>query len=74
MITVEKIFNDFGGPTKLGRAIGVAPSTASEMKRRASIPVDYWPKLVAAAPDHGVEGLTNDKLVEAHTADQRVPS
>lgn len=67
MLTVQKIFEDFGGPTKLGRAIGVAPSTASEMKRRASIPVDYWPRLVAAAQECGVQGLTYERLVEVHT-------
>jgi len=70
MLTIQKIFSDFGGPTKLGRAIGVAPSTASEMKRRASIPVDYWPKLVSAAPSCGVTGLTYEKLVQVHTGQQ----
>jgi hypothetical protein len=73
MDTVDDVFAEFGGPTALGRAIGVKPSTASEMKRRQSIPIDYWQKLTEAARERGLEDLTYEKLVSIHT-DQRVPS
>lgn len=49
MKTVSDIFEALGGNAAVGRALGVNPSTASEMKRRESIPVEYWPLLVEAA-------------------------
>lgn len=49
MRTVSDIFDAFGGNAAIGRVLGVNPSTASEMKRRESIPVEYWPMLVEAA-------------------------
>jgi len=69
MDTVNDVFREFGGPTALGRAIGVNPSTASEMRRRASIPVDYWPKLIEAARQRGID-LDSDSLVRIHTGEQ----
>lgn len=73
MDTVNDVFREFGGPTALGRAIGVNPSTASEMRRRRSIPVDYWPRLVAAAHERGIDGLDYKTLVEMHAPEQAVP-
>lgn len=75
MNTVDEVFVKFGGPTALGRAIGVKPSAASEMRRRSSIPVSYWKQLVEAALERGIEGLTYDRLVSIHTAQgERVAS
>ena len=45
----------------MARVLDVGISTASEMKRRKSIPVKYWPKLVDAG-----EGITYEQLVAAH--------
>lgn len=67
MDTVEAVFKKFGGPAAFSRAIGIKPSAASEMKRRASIPVEYWQKLVAAAKERGVHELTYEKLVKLHS-------
>jgi hypothetical protein len=72
MNTVDDVFSGFGGPTAFGRAIGVKPSAASEMKRRASIPVVYWEKLVEAARQRGIQ-ISYDRLVSIHT-NQRVAS
>jgi hypothetical protein len=66
MRDVPAIIEDLGGPTAFGRAIGVEPSTASEMKRRKSIPVRYWPSVLGAAREQGKE-LTSDDLMAAHT-------
>lgn len=65
MRDVPAIIEDFGGPTAFGRAIGVETSTASEMKRRKSIPVRYWPTLIAAAGEIG-KAVTSDDLMAAH--------
>lgn len=66
MNTVDDVFDKFGGPTALARAIGIKVSAASEMRRRASIPVTYWRDLVAVAKQHGLP-LTIDRLVSMHT-------
>lgn len=68
MRTVSDLIDRFGGNTKFAAVIGKNPSTASEMKRRGSIPVEYWPAIVRAAPDFGIDGITADRLVELHTA------
>lgn len=62
MEKVSDIFDVFGGNASVGRIIGVAPSTASEMKRRESIPVEYWPKLVTGARQIGREDISLEKL------------
>ena len=67
MTSVSSIFQNLGGPTKVARILDVGFSTASEMRRRGSIPVKYWPKLVAACEAEGVDGITYERLVEMHS-------
>lgn len=77
METVRDIIRAFGGNTAVGKIIGKGPSTVSEMARRGSIGVEYWPALVAASKDAEIAQrdnrapfeLTNDILVDAHTRD-----
>lgn len=64
-LTVPIIVDAFGGPTAFGRVIGVRTSTASEMKRRGVIPVQYWPKVVSHDPIDR-ERFTYEDLVEVH--------
>jgi hypothetical protein len=66
MQTISDIFDAFGGPSAVSRALGVNPSTASEMKRRRSIPVAYWPRLIEAAHERNIDGITYEVLVNAH--------
>jgi len=66
MNTVDDVFVGFGGTSAFAGALGLNLSTASEMRRRSSIPVRYWPKLVDAARERGVDGITNDELVKIH--------
>lgn len=74
MKNVGDIFQALGGLTAVARIINKGPSTVSEMKRRNSVAVDYWPTLVAAANDAAIAArdkrdafvLTNDMLVDAH--------
>jgi hypothetical protein len=66
MQTISDIFDAFGGPSAVSRALAVNPSTASEMKRRRSIPVAYWPRLIEAAGERGIAGITYEVLVNAH--------
>lgn len=69
MNTVTDIFHEIGGPTKFARALGLKPSAASEMKRRNSIPVPYWPDLIVAMKEKG-KPLTYEQLVQAHQRQQ----
>lgn len=62
MQNVDDIFEAFGGNAAVARVLKVGPSTASEMKRRESIPVEYWPALVDEAkridrPDVTLEAI-----------------
>ena len=66
MNTVTNLFEQLGGPTKVARILGVGFTTASEMKRRGSIPVKYWPKLVEACRADGVDSVTYERLVSMH--------
>jgi hypothetical protein len=74
MQNVGEIIDALGGSTAVARIIGKGPSTVSEMKRRGSVPVEYWPALVAAASNDLLAdrdkrqpfSLTNDMLVGAH--------
>lgn len=65
-LAVSNIINAFGGTSAFARAIGVGQSTASEMKRRGSIPAEYWVLLVRAADDVGVVNVTFENLARIH--------
>lgn len=60
----DDIFKAFSKVANVARALRVKQSTASEMKRRKSIPVEYWPALVEAAAEIGRADITLEKLVE----------
>ncbi|OAH18023.1 hypothetical protein AX289_29965 [Methylorubrum populi] len=66
METVADIFAALGGPSAVARILGVRQSTASEMKRRNSIPPEYWVRLVGAAQAQGVDGLSFERLAIVH--------
>jgi hypothetical protein len=68
MKSVEEIFVALGGTGAVARLLEVGHSTASEMRRRGSIPVRYWPRLVAVAVEREIEGISNDSLVGIHTS------
>lgn len=65
MKCVSEIFDEIGGSGQMARALDVKPSAASEMKRRGSIPVRYWPQLVEACRARGVD-VTYEQLVNLH--------
>jgi len=73
MDTISKIFDRFGGVTATAAVLGVNASTASEMKRRESIPVKYWPTLIAEAKFRRIK-LTNDILVSVHLPSSKAKS
>lgn len=66
MMTVSDIFSVLGGSSAVARALGVKPSTASEMKRRGSIPAEHWRALLIAARRRGLSELDAETLVRLH--------
>jgi hypothetical protein len=71
MSTIDALFSAFGGPSKVGRAIGVSTEHAAAMKRRGSIPVGYWPNLIAAARERQIRGITYESLTHLHAGPER---
>jgi hypothetical protein len=69
MQSVPELIDAFGGPTSFSQVIGKRPSTASEMKRNRSIPVDYWPKVIAVAAERGIDGVTAEMLMRIHAGE-----
>lgn len=68
MDTVRDIILALGGPTKFGRACGFDKNPGargSDMLARGSIPVVYWPRIVAAAQALNL-AIDNDVLVHVH--------
>lgn len=67
MQNVGDIFTLMGGTGAVARILDIKHSTASEMRRRGSIPVRYWPALIEGAAAIGAD-LDSDILVKAHVA------
>lgn len=68
--TVPELIDAYGGATRFAEALGLKnASTASEMKRSASIRVHYWPAIVATAPAHDVPGVTLESIAQMHIAE-----
>jgi hypothetical protein len=65
MNSVYELFDQMGGAAAVGRLIGKGASTASEMKRRGSIPVEYWPVLIESAKGREL-GISAEILLRIH--------
>ena len=72
MKTVDDIFSALGGTGALAKIIEVKHSAASEMRRRGSIPVRYWPQLIEGARAAGVS-IDSDLLVDVHVGAASIP-
>lgn len=59
---LSSVFEVFKTNVRLAEILSVGPSTVSEMKRRNSIPVEYWPEIVAAAQAQGDNNLTLERM------------
>lgn len=62
---VFKAFDDRSGTSALAKVLKVKLSAASEMRRRGSIPVRYWPLLVAESERRSLP-ISYDVLVRIH--------
>lgn len=58
MQTVGDIIDSFGGNSTFARVLGLkGASTASEMRRRGSIPGEYWHQIATIAASQGIKGV-----------------
>lgn len=65
--SVDELFECCGGPARVGRAIGIPTEHAASMKRRGSIPSDYWVRLVEWADSVGLAtDVTFESLARIH--------
>lgn len=65
--TVPKILDLWPSLADFARDVLIGYEAAKQMRRRGSIPVKYWPAMIAAADRRGKK-LTEKALVEAHCA------
>lgn len=63
--STDTVFSAFGTLNDFAQAAGCKYSTASEMKRRRSIPVRWWPSLIASDKGQAVR-LSSESLAHAH--------
>lgn len=66
--TVEDLIELWPEPrvANFGRDLGIPVEHASAIKRRNSIPVRFWPKLLDSAREREIDGLNYDVLVGLH--------
>lgn len=67
--TIPDLIDALGGPSGVGRIIGKGQSTVSEMKRSGKIKVRYWPAIIAAAREAGLDWVTSESLMRMHAAE-----
>lgn len=67
--TVDDVFDSLGGVTSVARSLNVNVSTASEMKRRKSIPSHHWIELALTEPVEGWPDVTLEILARVHAAE-----
>lgn len=64
MDTFSDIIDAFGGASDFSRALGIKYETARKMRQRDVISTAHWPRLVAAARERGIEGISAEALAE----------
>lgn len=63
-LTIEAIFEQFGGPSAIGRVIGMSRFATSAMLHNRTIPIKYWGMLINSATGRSI-GLDADGLMRA---------
>jgi len=74
MTTVRDIISKWPSASEMARDLGLRRAGhGAMMKMRGSIPPQHWPKLVEAAAQRGIEGVTFEALAVAHAATDPAP-
>lgn len=64
--SVDTLFEALGGAARVGAIIGKSTEHAAAMRRRRSIPVAYWPALIADARARAITGVSYETLALMH--------
>lgn len=74
MTTVRDIISKWPSASEMARDLGLRRAGhGAMMKMRGSIPPQHWPKLVEAAAQRGIEGVTFEVLAVAHATTDPAP-
>jgi len=63
MNTWKDLIDAWGGPHAFAASIGITAALARMMSSRNRVKSDYWPTIVARAPQAGLNGITYELLV-----------
>jgi hypothetical protein len=63
MRTIDDLMKLWPTVAEFARDIGIKPTHAQTMRVRGSIPVEYWPNILAAAKTRNLPGITADTLI-----------
>jgi hypothetical protein len=64
-MTHSDIINLWPSLSEFAGDIGVEYGTAKAMRRRSSIPVEYWPKVIGKAAERSIDGITPESMLKA---------
>jgi len=62
MRTFNELIDAFGVPT-LVKLLRIPDTHVRTLKARDSVPTEYWPKLIEAAPKHDIQGIDYPALL-----------
>lgn len=65
--TFDDILSLWGSPKELSVALDVPYVTAQQMKRRKTVSVEHWPKLIELTKARGIQ-ITADDLLKMKVA------
>jgi len=65
--TFDDLLSLWGSPKELSLALDVPYVTAQQMKRRKTVSVEHWPRLLELAKERGIE-ITADDLLKMKVA------
>lgn len=68
--TAADVMSRWPTDADFARDIGIKPTHAQVMKFRRSIPSSYWARIVSAAAERGIDGVTLDVLAAVAAARQ----
>lgn len=66
----DALFDCWERPARLAADLGISPQHLRMIRVRRSIPVRFWPGLIAGAKRRGIAGLSYDLLVRLHVPDE----
>jgi hypothetical protein len=67
--TIEGLFEAFGKIVNFSELVGCGYEAARQMRRRGSIPLKLWPKLIKACKKVGIDGVDYEALVRMHLSE-----